>query len=195
MYYTYAYLRKDETPYYIGKGKGNRAYIKQHRITSPPTNKNRIIFLKQNLTEEEAFKHEIYMIAIFGRKDLGTGILHNRTDGGEGVGAGNVLTEKHKRKISKAMKGKTPWNKGEKCTEEHKKKVSETLKKIGHKPPSSIGKSLNDKHKIKISESMKKIGHCPPSHKNTKWWNNGEISKRCIECPGTDWVLGRIKSN
>ena len=33
--------------------------------------KSRIIFLKQNLTEEEAFKHEIYMIAVFGRKDLG----------------------------------------------------------------------------------------------------------------------------
>jgi hypothetical protein len=27
------------------------------------------------LREEEAFKHEIYMIAMFGRKDVGTGIL------------------------------------------------------------------------------------------------------------------------
>jgi hypothetical protein len=40
--------------------------------------------LKTGLSEEEAFKHEVYMIAVFGRKDLGTGILHNRSDGGEG---------------------------------------------------------------------------------------------------------------
>jgi hypothetical protein len=77
MYYTYAYLREDKTPYYIGKGKGNRLYVKKNRKVFPPLNKNLIIFLKKNLSEEEAFKHEIYMIAVFGRKDLGTGILHN----------------------------------------------------------------------------------------------------------------------
>jgi hypothetical protein len=193
-YYTYAYLRENGTPYYIGKGKGNRAYFKQRRITSPPTNKNRIIFLKQNLTEKEAFKHEIYMIDVFGRKDLRTGILHNRTNGGEGVGAGNFLTEKHKRKISRAMKGKTPWNKGEKCTEEHKKKVSEALKVMGHKPPSTKGKLLNDEHKAKISEALKEIKHVPPLHKNTKWWNDGQLNKRSVECPGDNWVLGRLKT-
>ena len=83
-YYTYAYLREDRTPYYIGIGKGNRIYSTHKRI-KPPKDKSRIIYLKQNLTEEEAFRHEIYMIAVFGRKDLETGILRNRTDGGEGA--------------------------------------------------------------------------------------------------------------
>ena len=83
-FYTYAYLREDKTPYYIGKGQGNRAYNKNRRVR-PPRDKSRIIFLKKNILEEEAFKHEIYMIAVFGRKDLGTGILHNRTNGGEGT--------------------------------------------------------------------------------------------------------------
>ena len=83
-YYTYAYLREDKTPYYIGKGRGRRIYSSWKRL-KPPKDKTRIIFLKQNLTEEEAFKHEIYMIALFGRKDLGTGILRNRTNGGEGT--------------------------------------------------------------------------------------------------------------
>ena len=75
-FYTYAYLREDRTPYYIGKGQ----------------KKSNIIILKKNLTEEEAFKHEIYMIAVFGRKDLRTGILRNLTDGGEGS-SGRVVTE------------------------------------------------------------------------------------------------------
>ena len=57
-FYTYAYLREDRTPYYIGKGKGSRIYRKTRRI-KPPKDKSRIIFLKQNLTEEQAFKHEI----------------------------------------------------------------------------------------------------------------------------------------
>jgi hypothetical protein len=100
-FYTYAYLREDRTPYYIGKGKGNRAFIKNRKGAKSPKDITRIIFLKQNITEEEAFEHEKYMIAVFGRKDLGTGILHNRTDGGEGS-SGAIRTEKWKRNIIKA---------------------------------------------------------------------------------------------
>ena len=97
-YYTYAYLREDKTPYYIGKGKGDRIYSTQKRVKQPK-DKSRIIFLKQNLTEEEAFKHEEYMIAVFGRKDNGTGILRNMTDGGEG--SSNRGTPEERSEISK----------------------------------------------------------------------------------------------
>jgi hypothetical protein len=96
-FYTYAYLRKkNNTPYYIGKGKDNRAFVK-HKGISVPKDRSKIIFLKQNLTEEEAFKHEEYMIAVFGRKDLGTGILLNRTNGGDGT-SGRVMSEEQKEK-------------------------------------------------------------------------------------------------
>ena len=53
IYYTYAYLRKDRTPYYIGKGKERRIYLKGKGEIGKPKDKSRIIFLKQNLTEEE----------------------------------------------------------------------------------------------------------------------------------------------
>lgn len=100
-FYTYAYLREDRTPYYVGKGEGNRAYVKHQKGISVPKDKSRIIFLKQNLIEEESFKHEKYMIAVFGRKDLGTGILHNRTNGGEGS-SGVIRTDEWKKNTRKA---------------------------------------------------------------------------------------------
>lgn len=111
MYYTYAFLREDRTPYYIGKGKGNRAYKRKNKDIKPPKDKSRILILKQNLSEEEAFKHEIYMIDIFGRKDLGTGILHNRTNGGDGI-SGYKHTEKNKEKFKEYGKVN-----GKKCYE------------------------------------------------------------------------------
>jgi hypothetical protein len=105
QYYTYAYLRKDGTPYYIGKGKNNRAFYKTKNEIKPPRDKSRIIFLKQNLTEEEAFKYEKYMIAVFGRKDLETGILYNRTNGGEGS-SGLRLTEEQRKRRGEIQRGR-----------------------------------------------------------------------------------------
>jgi hypothetical protein len=98
-FYTYAYLRIDGTPYYIGKGEGRRAYSKNHSVFVPP--EERILFLKKYLLEEDAYQHETYMISVFGRKDLGTGILRNRTNGGEGS-SGAIITDEWKRNIRKA---------------------------------------------------------------------------------------------
>ncbi len=122
-YYTYAYLREDGTPYYIGKGKGGRAYKKGKGEVAPPRNRSNVIKLKQNLTEEDAFRHEKYMIAIFGRKDLGTGILRNKTDGGDGP-SGYVMSEAQKLYLSQVHTGK-------KLTKEHKRKIAESNIKRG----------------------------------------------------------------
>jgi hypothetical protein len=159
-YYTYAYLREDRTPYYIGKGKGNRAYKKHRKGIGVPKDKSRIIFLKQNLTEEQAFRHEIYMIAVFGRKDLGNGILHNRTDGGEGS-SGWVPSEETRRKISEASKGNT-YMLGKTLSEETKRKMSETRKGKTHseetkKKQSEVkkGKTFSEEHRRNLSEAQK----------------------------------------
>jgi hypothetical protein len=159
-YYTYAYLREDKTPYYIGKGKGNRAYKKHRKGIGVPKDKSRIIFLKQNLTEEEAFRHEIYMIAVFGRKDLGNGILHNRTDGGEGS-SGWVPSEETRRKISEASKGNT-YMLGKTLSEETKRKMSDTRKGKTHseetkrkQSEAKKGKTFSEESKRKMSEAQK----------------------------------------
>ena len=201
-YYTYAYLREDKTPYYIGKGNGNRIYSKQKYI-KPPKDKSRIIYLKQNLTEEEAFRHEIYMIDVFGRKDLGTGILHNRTNGGEGT-SGWVPSEETRKRISEANKNpseetrrkKSDANKGKTLSEEHKRKIGEVGK----------GKIISEEHKKKLSEAQKgEKNHnygktaseesrkkMSDAHKGRKWWNDGCGNRKFVlECPGDGWKLGR----
>ena len=166
-FYTYAYLREDRTPYYIGKGQGNRVYKRNKSDIKPPKDNSRIIILKQNLTEEQSFRHEMYMIAVFGRKNNGTGILYNKTDGGEGI-SGVVISDEHREKLSLTKKGNQLWlgrthseetkrkigevHKGKTLSDETKRKISEAKKGT---PPPNKGKKMSLEQKQKISESMK----------------------------------------
>ena len=182
-YYTYAYLREDKTPYYIGKGRGNRIYDKRRTI-KPPKDKSLILFLKKGLTEAEAFKHEVYMIFVLGRKDLGTGILRNLTNGGEGS-SGAVHSKEHRRKNSEARIGEKNPQYGVPRTEETKKKLSEA--NTGEKNP-QYGVPRTEEVKKKISESLSGEKH--PNYGNTGALSPFSKAIIAIEPDGTQRHFG-----
>jgi hypothetical protein len=116
IFYTYAFLRSQDSangkkgsPYYIGKGNGNRAWSNTGRQTRKPADASFIVLLRQGLTEKEAFQWELFYINHYGRLDQGTGILHNKTDGGEGVAGFDFSNERNNfygKKHSDATKSK-----------------------------------------------------------------------------------------
>jgi hypothetical protein len=157
-FYVYLFLRSEDSihgpkysPYYVGKGRRQRAFAKYGRTVPAPKDRNYIVFVQEGLTEEEAFSLEIYCIQMYGRIDIGTGILRNRTNGGEGA-SGIVFSEETRRKMSEQHRGEKHYNWGKRLPEEARRKMSEA--KRGEKHP-NWGKTRPPEVCRKISEGQK----------------------------------------
>lgn len=182
-FYVYALFRPwDGSPFYVGKGSGDRA---GRHLRQGDRHKNRrlaailrratsdgleipIVIVRNALAEAEAFETEKALIAAIGR--LQSGPLVNLTDGGEGP-AGMIITESVKAKLRAAHAGKP-------LSAEHRKKIglsgigrvvsAETREKIRRwrlgKPllPAQIeataakkrGKPLKPEHRAKLSKAL-----------------------------------------
>jgi hypothetical protein len=89
-FYVYAHYKPDGNIFYVGKGRGNRAWIpyKRSNFWYKTVHKHgyEVVLLYENLSEEDAFKLEQEEIAFWGRRNNpdNFGFLINLTDGGEG---------------------------------------------------------------------------------------------------------------
>ena len=110
MAIVYQHRRKDTNEvFYIGIGnKESRAYNKYRNNRHWHYIVNKIGYTveitHQDLIWEEACSIEKYLIAFYGRKDLGLGNLVNRTDGGDGV-INRHISEESRKKMRNAQKG------------------------------------------------------------------------------------------
>jgi hypothetical protein len=145
MYYIYTYV-DGMYPYYVGKGKGNRAWRPE---THPPLpDKDKIHLIAHFDDNVKALLREWELITFLGLRSEG-GMLVNQVKGmnpPDRTGKTHKLSEKTKMKLRKPKNYvRTPehsekiaiQNRGKKHTEEHRRRISEGL--LGNK--NNIGKT------------------------------------------------------
>ena len=167
-FYTYLWLREKDgtfpigTPYYVGKGTGNRAFKAKGHTIKPPTDREYIL-VQEFPDEASAFEGEKLLIAMYGRIDLGTGCLRNLTDGGDGS-SGYKQTPEAIAKMAASKTGKKlpPF------TKEHKDKIAEASR--GHHR--NIGSHRTIEMRRKMSMAQKGL------HKKGGWHHSAEARRK-----------------
>ena len=136
-YYVYEHWRLDKDEcFYVGKGRGNRAYIfkgrnKDHSAIVAKVRREgfaiEVRIVQSGLSEPDSFILEQKRIQFW--REIGVD-LANMTNGGEGISGFHHSVET-RQKLSDNNKGQLAAFKGRKHTEETKKVLSEIAKKRG----------------------------------------------------------------
>lgn len=158
-FYVYTY-RDQKGIFYVGKGKGKRAFDHLN-----PTYKSRVAAKVRNMnetpivdiwnvdSETKALELEVKLISLLGRKDLGTGRLMNLTNGGDGA-SGICRSEETKRKNSIANTGRI-------FSEEHRANISKSRTGKKHSQDTLLKMSLSKKGKAQCGTGMLGKKHSP----------------------------------
>jgi hypothetical protein len=204
-YYVYMYLRSRisdgdlaGTPYYVGKGTRRRAWSNVARYIPRPKEDRYIEIVSSGMTEDDAFELEKKLISIYGRIDIGTGILRNMTDGGEGPSKCSDEYRKQcadrqrerwkdedfRARVIKSLKGK---NSGKIRSKETRDKLSKSHKGKTRGPmPEETKRKLSESAK---NRSYKKGGTHTGRAKGEHIVKHGTLWEyrcgcRCEECRG-----------
>ena len=201
-FYVYEHIRLDNmTCFYVGKGKGKRAYDLErndHHDRISNRHGHAVLIIKDNLTEEEAFELERdtiedyvfnlgYGIDIDGYRDYSNNkYLTNMTFGGEGTSGLNayanktpeeieIIGKKISEKVSgekNGMWGKPSPNRGKKGLYHHSEEAKRKMSE-SHK-----GIKNSEEHNKKISELLK--GENNPMYGKNAYANKTEEEMETI---------------
>ena len=153
-FYVYLYLREDGSPYYVGKGKDKRAWVKGKNEVYPPVDLSKITIVEHSMVEPDALMLEEQLIAKYGRKNNNTGILRNKTDGGETF-IGAVRTLEWNGKISDGLTGKPK-------STQHKKNLSKARKGKKYPKLSEVKKGIPQTQESNLQRSITMSGISRP---------------------------------
>jgi hypothetical protein len=176
IFYVYLWLRYDGSPYYVGKGKKKRAFVHFNHSVSPPRDPGRIL-VQSCSSEQEAYEIEKFFIAFYGRKDIGTGILQNRTIGGDGgdTRAGRKHTPETREKMRQAQLGKKRPYMAERNRQPWARAASSCPKPKSDEMKARLSAARTGKHYPKLSEALHRLAR-PRNSKNGRFLSNEEIS-------------------
>jgi len=156
MFYTYMHCRADDgKPFYIGKGKGRRAWSvfsrNSHWRSVVAKHGRTVVLLSRWEKEQDALDHERMLIASF--RSMGIS-LANFSSGGAG-NSGVKHSEETKRRMADRARGRP-------CTAETRRKISEAKRGVPLSPagraacasrPKPPGPSKETQEKIRISST------------------------------------------
>ena len=186
--FVYCYLRSaDLSPYYVGISINWQRPFGDHTCNIPP-NPALVRLLRSGLTYEEAQEWEITYIAHYGRVDLGTGILRNLTDGGEGM-TGHGLAE-FAEKASLTIEEARTWTALERrCFHEYRKRLPDATgaewraqRQLGRGKARAIQlqRDAAERHGIDFGDYLD-LG--PQGQQNLRLWLD-----RNPDCTGQDYI-------